>query len=102
MAIYEYGLKAVHVDCPEREVGNLKETAHMTIQGVSLTRYFQVLSELLQKLDRRVNGPKLLDPFQDFPDEIVSMVLSYLDTKSLLYVPDLVSKHILIWTETNI
>ncbi|KKZ67736.1 hypothetical protein EMCG_06603 [[Emmonsia] crescens] len=52
----------------------------------------QQIKELATKLDKRLKGPKLADPFTVLPLELVSMILYYLDLKSLLSAVR-VSKH---------
>ncbi|EEH18820.2 hypothetical protein PABG_01139 [Paracoccidioides brasiliensis Pb03] len=44
----------------------------------------QQIKDLSAKLDKRLNGPKLSDPFDVLPLELVSMVLEHLDLRSLL------------------
>ncbi|PGG98477.1 hypothetical protein AJ79_08849 [Helicocarpus griseus UAMH5409] len=53
---------------------------------------YQQIKELAAKLDRRLNGPKLTDPFTVLPLELVSLILEYLDLASLLSAVR-VSKH---------
>lgn len=86
LGIYEYGAKNVPVTDPNYPVRVSNSYLTPDCKDISLTRISQLLKSMRDKLERRLNPPKSLDPLTVLPVEIAEMILTYLTFKNIVYV----------------